>query len=226
MVKKTVIFIIILLLLNFILKQDYIYYLRDYIYDTNNNVIVFKEENNALKKEIKELKNLLELKNTNYKLKYASVISRNTKDYFEEVIIDVGKKDGIKENLAVITKDGLIGKIIKVTNKTSTVRLITSSNIYNKISVNIEADNKSVTGIITSYDSLTNSLTIEGITENVNIQTGSLVTTTGLSDIYPSGILVGRVSRVMKDNFDLAYILKVEPTENLSSFHYVAVIVK
>ena len=226
MVKKTIIFIIILLLLNFILKQDYIYYLRDYIYDTNYNVIVFKEENNALKKEIKELKNLLELKNTNYKLKYASVISRNTKDYFEEVIIDVGKKDGIKENLAVITKDGLIGKIIKVTNKTSTVRLITSSNIYNKISVNIEADNKSVTGIITSYDSLTNSLTIEGITENVNIQTGSLVTTTGLSDIYPSGILVGRVSRVMKDNFDLAYILKVEPTENLSSFHYVAVIVK
>lgn len=226
MIKKTIIFIIILLLLNFILKQDYIYYLRDYIYDTNNNVIVFKEENNALKKEIKELKNLLELKNTNYKLKYASVISRNTKDYFEEVIIDVGKKDGIKENLAVITKDGLIGKIIKVTNKTSTVRLITSSNIYNKISVNIEADNKSVTGIITSYDSLTNSLTIEGITENVNIQTGSLVTTTGLSDIYPSGILVGRVSRVMKDNFDLAYILKVEPTENLSSFHYVAVIVK
>ena len=226
MIKKTIIFIIILLLLNFILKQDYIYYLRDYIYDTNNNVIVFKEENNALKKEIKELKNLLELKNTNYKLKYASVISRNTKDYFEEVIIDVGKKDGIKENLAVITKDGLIGKIIKVTNKTSTVRLITSSNIYNKISVNIEADNKSVTGIITSYDSLTNSLTIEGITENVNIQTGSLVTTTGLSDIYPSGILVGRVSRVMKDNFDLAYILKVEPTENLSSFHYAAVIVK
>ena len=226
MIKKTIIFIIILLLLNFILKQDYIYYLRDYIYDTNNNVTVFKEENNALKKEIKELKNLLELKNTNYKLKYASVISRNTKDYFEEVIIDVGKKDGIKENLAVITKDGLIGKIIKVTNKTSTVRLITSSNIYNKISVNIEADNKSVTGIITSYDSLTNSLTIEGITENVNIQTGSLVTTTGLSDIYPSGILVGRVSRVMKDNFDLAYILKVEPTENLSSFHYVAVIVK
>ena len=226
MVKKTIIFIIILLLLNFILKQDYIYYLRDYLYDTNNNVIVFKEENNALKKEIKELKNLLELKNTNYKLKYASVISRNTKDYFEEVIIDVGKKDGIKENLAVITKDGLIGKIIKVTNKPSTVRLITSSNIYNKISVNIEADNKSVTGIITSYDSLTNSLTIEGITENVNIQTGSLVTTTGLSDIYPSGILVGRVSRVMKDNFDLAYILKVEPTENLSSFHYVAVIVK
>ncbi len=226
MVKKIIVFIIILLLLNFILKQDYIYYLRDYIYDTNNNVIVFKEENNALKKEIKELKNLLELKNTNYKLKYASVISRNTKDYFEEVIIDVGKKDGIKENLAVITKDGLIGKIIKVTNKTSTVRLITSSNIYNKISVNIEADNKSVTGIITNYDSLTNSLTIEGITENVNIQTGSLVTTTGLSDIYPSGILVGRVSRVMKDNFDLAYILKVEPTENLSSFHYVAVIVK
>ena len=226
MVKKIIIFIIILLLLNFILKQDYIYYLRDHLYDTNNNVIVFKEENNALKKEIKELKKLLELKNTNYKLKYASVISRNTKDYFEEVIIDVGKKDGIKENLAVITKDGLIGKIIKVTNKTSTVRLITSSNIYNKISVNIEADNKSVTGIITSYDSLTNSLTIEGITENVNIQTGSLVTTTGLSDIYPSGILVGRVSRVMKDNFDLAYILKVEPTENLSSFHYVAVIVK
>ena len=95
MIKKTIIFIIILLLLNFILKQDYIYYLRDYLYDTNNNVIVFKEENNALKKEIKELKKLLELKNTNYKLKYASVISRNTKDYFEEVRVDVGKKDGI-----------------------------------------------------------------------------------------------------------------------------------
>ena len=50
--------------------------------------------------------------------------------------------------------------------------------------------------------------------------------TTGLGNNYPSGITIGKVVRISKDNFDLAYILKVEPSSNFESFHYVAVLSK
>ena len=60
--------------------------------------------------------------------------------------------------------------------------------------------------------------------ENVNIEINSNVTTTGLG-LYPSGILIGRVVRIQKDNFDLSSIVKVEPYINFDNIRYVGVLV-
>lgn len=211
--KKIFFLIIVILLFNSVIK-DY-------------TIGLFKVPNqkleissNYLTNEINELKKLLDLNNNDYELINATVISRNTQDFFKEVTIDKGTNDGIKEDMAVITKDGLIGKTIKVTKKTSMVKLITSDDIYNKISVSINNE----TGIIDSYSE--NEFTITGITSFNNIKENDLVTTTGLSYIYPGGINIGRVTRIIKDNFDLAYIVKVEPLPNFNNFRYVAVVKK
>ena len=180
----------------------------------------------ALEEEIIELKKLLNLNEitSSFTKINATVISRHAQDFYEMVIIDKGKKDGIKENQAVVNEDGLIGKTIKVTNSTSHVLLLTNSNIYSKMSVSINNVNEKLYGILSGYDVYSNSFIIEGIDDMKKIKVGDLVSTTGLGNIFPNGLKVGKVVRITKDNYDLSYILKVEPSVNFQNFHYVAVL--
>lgn len=210
--------------------------IKDVILYPYNIVVVGKElskDNNFLEaelsnknKEIEELKDLLELNsiNSSYKVINATVVNRNMEYFYDEVIINKGTSSGITENMAVINNKGLIGKIIKANKNNSTVKLITSADIYNMLSVQIQVKDKYIYGILNDYDNETNCFIIEGIDQNVTIEAGSLVSTTGLGNIYPSGIIIGKVARIQKDNFDLAYILKVEPFVDFNNFHYVAVL--
>ena len=204
--------------------KDIIYYknIKDEYIEFDNNYL--KEELENSKKEIKELKELLDIKVLNeYTITYATVINRNTKYFYDEIIIDKGLNYNIKENSIVVTKNGLLGKIIKTNLNNSVVKLITSKDIYNMLSVQINTNNKYVYGILKSYDEKSNSFLIEGIDENINILENSNVETTGLG-LYPSGIVIGRVVRVQKDNFDLSSIVKVEPFVDFNNIRYVGVL--
>lgn len=68
--------------------------------------------------------------------------------------IDVGSADGVGLNYAVITPKGLVSKVTKVNEHTSTVKLITAEDGLNKVSVKIEIDEgKTVDAILVRYDS-------------------------------------------------------------------------
>ena len=180
----------------------------------------------ALSEEIEELKGLLNLKEilSNYEIVNATVINRNMTNFYNTFIIDKGYSDGVDINDTVVNKDGLIGKIIKLSNHTSVVKMITSSNLYDMFSVAIELDSGKSYGILSNYDYETNSFLIEGIDELNKIKEGSLVTTTGLGEKFPSGLVIGKVVRISKDNYDLAYVLKVESSVNFDDFHYVSIL--
>ena len=51
-----------------------------------------------------------------------------------------------------------------------------------------------------------------------------MVTTTGMGDIFPSGILIGTVKRVSTDNFDLARTVEVEPYVDFDDINYVTIL--
>ena len=91
------------------------------------------------------------------------------------VIINKGYNDGIDIGYAVIANDGLIGKIIKLGKETSTVKLLTSSDLYNMLSVNIHTSGGDIYGILSDYDEETNSFIIEGIDELTKIEVGDIV---------------------------------------------------
>ena len=65
---------------------------------------------------------------------------------------------------------------------------------------------------------------IEGIDDLAIIKEGDLIYTTGLGEVYPTGILIGKVTRISKDHFDLSYNLKITPSSNFNNFHYVGVL--
>ena len=79
-------------------------------------------------------------------------------------------------------------------------------------------------GLISGYDSEKKVYIIEGITESDNIKEGDMVTTTGLTDYFPSGILVGHVSRIVPDEYDLNSIVEVKPSVNFDDISVVTVL--
>ncbi len=183
-------------------------------------------KNIALEKELDELKNLLRLNEitATYNIINATVINRNMKEFYDTVVIDKGYNDGVDIGYAVVTNEGLVGKVIKLGKETSTIKLLTSSDLYNMLSVNIHTSDGDIYGILSDYDEQTNSFIIGGIDELTRIEVGDIVSTTGLENNYPNGINIGKVVRISKDNFDLAYILKVESYIDFNNFHYVAVL--
>lgn len=238
----TIIIIITLVILltysiNIIRNTNIIEYSLKYISDVilnntssivskNNNLVI--TTNDELKSEMKELEKILSLKDTytNYELENATVTVRNKSYWLDNLIIDKGKKNGIKKDMAVITNDGLIGIISKVYNGSSEVRLITTNNNKKKLTVYIETESGDYVGYIDKYDKDRKILIIKDIDKDSNIQEDSIVKTSGMNKEFPKGIYIGRVKSIENDKYNLSKNLYVKIDQNLNKIHYVAVIKK
>lgn len=179
-----------------------------------------------LEKQLKEMKKLLELNNTTSEYEYlnATVVNRNVGYWYNNLVIDKGKTSGIDKDMIVMVADGLIGKISRVGNFTSTVKLLTNNDTASSLSVKINIGDKYVFGILKGYDSESKRLIVEGVSGNDEIPLNSEVVTTGLSDNSPSGVLIGKVTKIKTDNFDLARIIEVESNVNFDDINYVTVL--
>jgi len=179
-----------------------------------------------LQKEVTELKSALDLNSTLSEYSYinATVVNRNIGYWYNTLTIDKGSKNGVKKGDAVITNAGLIGKIVNVSNFSSTVKLLTTDEISNKISIKITSNDAKYYGLLVGYDSAKNIYKIEGITNSEKIKKGDMVSTTGLTDYFPSGILIGHVSKIVKDEYDLNSIIEVTPSVSFDDVSIVTIL--
>lgn len=183
-------------------------------------------ENIELKQEIKKLKEELKVEYvlSDYDYLNATVVSRNAGTWYNNLTIDKGSHNGIKEGMVVINSTGVIGKITNVSTFSSDVKLITTTDTNNKISVKVVSGNKQLTGLINSYDYETGFLEVEGISNTETVSIGDLVYTSGLGGVFPSGILIGKVESITTDVYDLAKIINVSPSANFDDINYVTVL--
>ncbi len=183
-------------------------------------------ENVELRRQLDALKSELSIEYTlsDYEYLNATVISRNVGYWFNIITINKGGYSGIEKDMVVINAKGLIGKVIRTTNFTSDVRLITTSDTNNKISVSITNGSNNLYGLINSFDYNDNYLEVEGISNTKNVSIGDKVYTSGLGGIFPSGILIGEVSDITTDSYDLAKLIKVKPSADFNDINYVSVL--
>lgn len=180
-----------------------------------------------LEKENKELKESLKLNNSllDYDTINATVVSRNVGYWYDKLTINKGTKDGIEAKMAVVINNGIIGYISETSNFSSNVQLLTTVNLKNKISVKIDlGDGEYANGLLSEYDSDKCLYKIEGISYSGAIPEKASVTTTGLSDHFPSGILIGYVKETTTDSFDLGKIVEVIPSVDFDKISYVTVL--
>ncbi|HEX3584387.1 MAG TPA: rod shape-determining protein MreC [Candidatus Angelobacter sp.] len=151
----------------------------------------------------------------------AQVIGTSGTEQSRVIIIDKGSRDGIKQDMAVITPDGIVGKIKDVFPLSSQVLLIN--------------DHDSGAGVILEHSRLQSivkgtplgELQINDIMSDEKVEPGERVITSGGDRIYPKGYAVGTVtaSTPDKDN-DPFLAIKIKPAADLSRLEEVLVITK
>ena len=186
----------------------------------------YKIENEELKKQLEDMKKLLDINETiaDYTYVNANVINRNIDYWSDTITINKGEYDGITKDMPVVIGNNLIGKIISTTTFNSTVRLITATDVVDKISIKIKNKDTYVYGILNGYNRENNTYTIEGISQTIKIENGSIVTTTGMGDIFPAGIIIGKITGINTDNFDLSNVLEMQSDVNFDNINYVTIL--
>ena len=177
-------------------------------------------------KEFIELKNINNLSSTltDFSPVTGVVIERNKMYWFNTITINKGESSGIKEDMAVVSSDGLIGRVNKVSKLTSEIKLITTNDVNSKISVMIKNNDDIIYGILSGYDSSNNYLQVTMTNKDIDNLSNSLVYTSGMGGVFPSGILIGKVANVIKDKYDVSKIIQVEPSSNFNDFRFVSVL--
>lgn len=184
--------------------------------------------NSELKNEISKLKEVTSINNVLSDRKYVngSVINRDMDFWQKKLVIDVGASSDITNNMAVISNGSLIGITDDVSMNSSSVMLLCNHKFPLNISVKIKVGDNYVYGILNNYDENEGVFEIVGVVDNIEIQPDSLVVTSGLGNIFPSGINIGKVSLVTTDNFDLSKVVKVKSNANFDDINYVTVVMR
>lgn len=177
-------------------------------------------------KEFEELKKINNLSSTltEFDSITSLVITRNKMYWFNTLTINSGSKDGIVEDMAVISSDGLVGRITKVSLKTSEVKLITTSDINHKISVMIKNNADTIYGILSGYNKEKERLEVTSINKINEIEKNSLVYTSGMGGIFPSGILIGSVEEIIEDKYNVSKVIYIKPSSNFNDLKFVKVL--
>jgi rod shape-determining protein MreC len=185
----------------------------------------------GLKAENEELREIADLKESdqlrNFTPIQASVMSRSPERWVEQVTINKGKDDGVAENMAVITPDGMIGKILTTSSSTAKVQLLTGFDQFNRISASVsrEDDDKDIRGMIEEYDEESGSLLFRIIEESdKDLKEGELVFSSGLGGVFPSGLPIGEVKEVVPDQYGLTRTALVEPAADMYDINQVIVV--
>ena len=204
---------------------------------------VLEEENNKLQQEVIDLQNKLDDTQSLESLKSAlnfvdekyvaktlsaKVVSKNDGNWYTTFVVSAGSKDGVKKDSLVMNGKGLVGVVYEVSNNYCKVvsLLDTKSSVSFKL-----AKNSEFKGIITYGENIDdeadyrNSGLLQGymFDLNYNVLPGDVVTTSGLG-LFPEGIVIGKVEKVVEDkNNSLKYVI-VKPNVDFKNIDDVVVV--
>ena len=176
---------------------------------------ILKAENKALQEDL----NLTE-KYSNYEAIPAYVINRDISNYSGNIILNVGKDDGIEENMTVIADKGLVGHVISVTSNTCKVQVIVDA--ASTVSATINTTDES----IICKGTLENNQILRAtyIPTGADLIIGDTIQTSGLGGIYPKGILIGTITDIVTTNNSIDRYAVIQTAVDFSKIYTVLVI--
>ena len=206
---------------------------RGYFY-----LVGLEKENQALKRELQELKLQMnryreaELANErlrallNFKksiatpLLPAQLVAFDPSGWFQTILIDKGRNDGVVLDMAVVSAEGLVGRVIGVGKHHAKVLLILDGNS----AVDAYIQRSRARGVLVG---LGRELCIlKYVQRNEDVQVGDKVISSGMGGVFPKGLLVGTVQEVVRGSSGLFQRVEVEPSVNFSRLEEVMIVIK
>jgi rod shape-determining protein MreC len=185
---------------------------------TNQTLRGLEAENNRLRNALGYRERAV------FKLLPARIVSRDASSWYNEVVIDRGALDGLKEDgdQAVLTEEGLVGKTTVVSDHTATVVLISDEACRVAATVEGTREHGIVRGERASNES-TPSIGLNFLSKQANLKTGSNIYTAGATEVFPAGILIGQVREFLARQLDGH--ATIVPAVDLSTLEDVFVVV-
>lgn len=179
-------------------------------------------ENAALREEAlaaQRLERLLEFRGQATSRSLAArVIGRDATRWFGTLLVDRGSRDGVRRNAPVVTADGVVGRVIEATPTAARVLLIADSRSALGVLVQRSRDLAVVEGRSERI------LHLKYLSRTTQVQAGDLVVTSGQGGVFPKGLVVGRITRVIKEEGELLQDAEVEPAAALDRLEEVLIL--
>lgn len=163
---------------------------------------------------------LLDYQKENLQQKYitAAVIGRDPNPFMRYILINQGSDDGLRRGMPVITDRGLVGKIDAVTASGARVQLITDPGSVVNVRLDPDRGDAQIAG------SLTGDINMDMVSQDVDLQTGDLVLTSGLGGSFPVDILIGQVVTIRRQTNELFQTATIQPVVDFNALQAVLVI--
>ncbi|OQB55065.1 MAG: Cell shape-determining protein MreC [Deltaproteobacteria bacterium ADurb.Bin151] len=188
----------------------------------NKTINALQEELNLYKEgnlEAQRLKKLLSLQDTYpHRFIASRVIGKELSMISKTLWIDKGEKDGLVSGMPVLVSTGLIGRLTDVTWHSSKVLLLVDENS----NVDVLIQRTRVQGIARGAGS--RGCVLRYVPKIQDVKAGDVVVTSGLSNLFPKGLLVGKVSYVNRVDAGLFSKIYVAPFADLASVEEVMVL--
>jgi len=200
-----------------------------YLWNTHSNNIRLHEENRKLVSTIAELR---ESENENIRLKkllgfqekfnlesiVAKVIAKDVSTEFRAIRLNRGTNAGIKKNMPVVTYEGIVGRVLRVTPNS--------------------ADVLTVLDLLSSVDAIVARSrargVVEGMTDDLcqlkfmrrtdDVVVDDLLIASGLGGIFPKGVPIGNVSKVERKPYGISQKVELTPSVNFSKLEEVLIL--
>lgn len=164
----------------------------------------------------------LKAENPQYEILPATVVRRDPNDDFYSFTLDKGKTSDVAVGDPVVTENGIIGWVYEVDSYTAKVKTILSPDAKVGVIDTVTRDSGVVSGNVLYADQ--NLTTMTRISALNNLKEGDIVTTTGISGIYPAGLIVGEVREIAFDEYDTSMYAVIAPFEDIRTVIDVVVI--
>ena len=149
----------------------------------------------------------------------AQVIGSSGSDLSRIIYIDKGENAGIKRDMAVMTADGIVGKVLLVYPSVSQVLLISDQSS----GVGAILEKTRLQGVLRG--TANGEVVLERVMSDEQVPVGETVLTSGGDQIFPKGLPVGTVAKVGTGK-DLFLNINIKPAANLSKLEEVLVLVE
>ncbi len=181
------------------------------------------QESKDLVAENERLRGLLDLKEEGrYKTLFARIIGRDPSIWFDSSIVNRGSMNGVKLNMPVVTKDGLVGRVTAVSPLTAQVDLITrdKSGVGGVVG---EISGSNALGVVAG-SSKSNLVEMRYVAGSIDVQVGQVVYTSGQDGIFPPGLKIGEIVEVVSGSATTPHKIFIKPSAGIDSMQEVAIL--
>ena len=148
----------------------------------------------------------------------ASVVGEDLSTWFRTLIIDRGSNSGLREGMAVVAADGVVGQIIKVAPESSRVLLLTDHS--SGIAATIQRSR--ARGVVKGKGE--GLCTLEFTTREEDVKVGDQVVASGIGGVFMKGLPIGEVTMVKRGEYGIFQTVTIRPAVNSDHLEEVLVI--